>query len=204
LIQFASAQRVQKIALQDDALALPPRQTFLDQMLGPSFHGIAGLTPKSTRGKRHGVTFDQPVVEPGRSLGGDLLTKIEIGTSREHQGGTRITGLTEAADFDDPADRRSMFEGLDSAEADVVRASVSSVDHGIGLAGQLVVQSPIDQPSGDLRTRPSPRNDVVGHAACFPALGEGAVHGLDDVAAHAEVAKITLCLEPHHPFPLCG
>ncbi|MBR1325888.1 hypothetical protein ABIA00_005655 [Bradyrhizobium ottawaense] len=30
------------------------------------------------------------------------------------------------------------------------------------------------------------------------------VHGLDDVAAHAEIAQAALGLEPNHPFPRCG
>ncbi|MET4297144.1 hypothetical protein ABIB06_000907 [Bradyrhizobium sp. LB8.2] len=83
----------------------------------------------------------------------------------------------------------------------MVRASVYSVDHGIGLARQFVMQSPIDQPSDDLGHRLSPFDDVVGNAARFPTLGEGTVHGLDDIAAHAEVAQVTLGFHPDHPFP---
>jgi hypothetical protein len=94
-----------------------------------------------------------------------------------------------------------MFEGLDPSKADVVRASICSVDHGVGLASQFVMQSPIDQPSDDLGSRLSTFDDVVGNATRFPTLSEGAVHGLDDVAAHAEVAQVTLGLEADHPFP---
>ena len=94
-----------------------------------------------------------------------------------------------------------MFEGLYPSEADVVRASVCSVDQGVGLSGQFIMQPPIDQPSDNLRRRMSTFDDVVGNATLFPTLSEGAVHGLDDVAAHAEVAQVTLGLEPDHPFP---
>ncbi len=43
-----------------------------------------------------------------------------------------------------------MFEGLDPAEANVVRASICPVDQGVGLARQFVMQPPIDQPTDDL------------------------------------------------------
>ena len=68
LVQFTSAQGVQKAALEDDALALPPRQTFLNQMLGACLHGIAGLAAESAHSERHRITFDQAVVKPGRVM----------------------------------------------------------------------------------------------------------------------------------------
>jgi hypothetical protein len=114
LVQFTPAQRVQEVALQDDALALSPGQTLLDQMLGTGFHGVADLATESAHSERHGVAFDQPVVEPGRALRGELLGKIEIGADRQHHSRPWIAGLTEASDFDDSANGRGMFEGLDT------------------------------------------------------------------------------------------
>src|SRR5436190_1822969 len=102
-------------------------------MLGTRFHGVAGLTAESAHGERHRVALDQAVVEPGRPLCGDQLMEIEIGAEGKDQGGTRIVGWTETSDFDNSADRRCMLEGLDPSEADVVRASISSVDQGVGL-----------------------------------------------------------------------
>lgn len=93
--------------------------------------------------------------------------------------------MTKASDFDDAADRWSLFESLDASEAHMVRASVCSVDQGVSLAGQFVMQSKVDQPSHDPGTRLFTFDDVVGNAARFPALGKGAVHGLDDVPAHS-------------------
>lgn len=84
-------------------------------MLGTGFHGVAGLAAESAHAERHGVAFDQPVVEPGHPSRGDLRTKIEIGTSREHQGGARVPGLTEAPNFDDATNWWRLFEGLGSA-----------------------------------------------------------------------------------------
>src|SRR4051794_13591409 len=108
-------------------------------MLGTSFHSVAALSAESAHGERHRIAFDQPVVEPGRPFRSDLFTEIEIRADRQHQGGTRIASLTKASYFDNAADRRCMFEGLDASEANVVRASIRSVDQGVGLAGQFVM-----------------------------------------------------------------
>ena len=45
---------------------------------------------------------------------------------------------------------------------------------------------------------------IVGDAAILPALREGAVHRLDDVAAHAEVAECPLGFKAYHPFARTG
>ena len=63
------------------------------------------------------------------------------------------------------------------AEAHVMRAPVRSVYQGVGLAGQFVMQSPVNQPSDNLRHGLSTLNDEVGNAARFTTLGKGAVHG---------------------------
>jgi hypothetical protein len=89
-----------------------------------------------------------------------------------------------------------MFESFDPAETDMVRASVCSVNQGVSLARQFVVQSSVDEPSDNLGRRLSTLDGIVGNAPSFPTLGEGAVHGLDDVAAHAEVAQATLGHSP--------
>ena len=67
--------------------------------------------------------------------------------------GRGILGVAEAPNLDDAADRRGMLEGLDTAEADMVGAAVGAVDHGIGFAGQLVMQARVDQSADDRRRR---------------------------------------------------
>jgi hypothetical protein len=76
--------------------------------------------------------------------------------------GRPSSSAAEAAHLDDAADGRRMLEGLDAAEADVVGAAVGAVDHGIGLAGQLVVQPAIDQPTDDRRLRAAALDHIVG------------------------------------------
>ena len=87
-------------------------------------------------------------------------------------------------------------------------AAVDPVDHGIGFAVQLVVQAAVDQPADDRRRRGAAIDGIVADAAVLAALGEGAVHGLDDVAAHAEIAQ-AFARPPspiiHWPGPIgCG
>ena len=47
---------------------------------------------------------------------------------------------------------------------------------------------------------PPPVDGKVREAAVLPALSEGAVHRLDDVAALAQIAERVFRLEPQHPF----
>ncbi|MGX1320694.1 hypothetical protein AB7M17_004147 [Bradyrhizobium sp. USDA 377] len=93
-----------------------------------------------------------------------------------------------------------MFESLEPSKAHMVRPSVCSVDQSIGLAGQFVMQSTVDKSSDNLECRLAALDNEVGNAASFSALGKGAVHCLDDVAAHTEVAQAALGLESDHPF----
>ena len=97
-----------------------------------------------------------------------------------------------------------MLERPDPPEADMVGAAVGAVDHGVGFPGEFIVQTAIDQPTDDRRGRAAALDHIVGHAALLAAFGEGAVHRLDDVAAHAEIAQLLLCFEPDHPFAGSG
>lgn len=96
-----------------------------------------------------------------------------------------------------------MLEGFDATKTNMMGAAVRAVDHGIGFAGQLIMEALVDQPAVDWRSG-SAVDDIVGNAAILAALGRGPVHGLDGVAAHAEVAKIALGFQPHHPLPGTG
>ena len=46
------AQGVEKIARENDALALPPRQTFLDEMIDPTVHRLADLGAEAAAAER--------------------------------------------------------------------------------------------------------------------------------------------------------
>ena len=71
----------------------------------------------------------------------------------------------------------------------MMNAAVDAIDHGIGFATQLVMKTPINQPPDDRGIRPAGLDDIVAERPLPAAPCERLVHGLDDVAAHAEIAQ---------------
>ncbi len=70
-----------------------------------------------------------------------------------------------------------------------MRAPVDAIDDGIGFTAQLVMQPAIDQTTDDRSFDCVAVDHEIGKAAILVAPGEGAVHGLDDVAADSEIAQ---------------
>lgn len=79
-------------------------------------------------------------------------------------------------------------------------SAIGAVDHGIGLAGQLVMQASVDKPADDRRPGPATVDYIVGWTAILASLGESAVHGFDDVASHPKIAQPLLGIELDHLF----
>ena len=93
-----------------------------------------------------------------------------------------------------------MLEGFDALKTDMVGATVRAIDDGIGLAGQLVMEALVHQPANDGRGGRAGLDDVVADPTFQPILGEGAVHRLDDVTSHAEIAEALLRFKSDHPL----
>ena len=148
-VEFAPPQGVEKVALQDDPLSLPLGQPLVRQMLGAGIERVPDLRPEPAHRKRHAGTFDQTVIEPGRARRGDLALQVEIGAVGQDKRRARIVRTAEAAHLDDAAGPGCLVEGIQTAEADMMRAPIRPVDHGIGGAGLLVVQAGRDQPPDD-------------------------------------------------------
>lgn len=142
------------------------------------------------------------MIEPGHARRGDLAVEIEVGSVGERQCGAGIVRTAEAAHFDEAADRRRMLEGFNAAKSDVMGAAIGAVDHGIGFTGQFIMQAAVDQAADDWRAGAGAVDRVVAEAAILSALGEGAVHRLDDVSAHAEIAQGAF--GPQFNGPLAG
>ena len=68
----------------------------------------------------------------------------------------------------------------------MMEAAINSVDDGIGLAGQLVVQTALDQLAENGRSGRILDGEVGLRASMATC---GAVHGLDDVAPYREIAQ---------------
>ena len=84
LVEFAPAQGVEEIAREDDPLALPPRQAFLDQMIDAAVHRLAHLGAETAAAERR-VLGEELAVEPGRAGRGDLRLDREVGPRGERQ-----------------------------------------------------------------------------------------------------------------------
>lgn len=148
-IKFAPAQGGEEVALQCEALALTARKTLVNQMTGPRLHRLVHFPAKAAHRKRHAVLFDQPVIQPRGTGRGDLGLQIKVGAAGQHQRRARIVRASETADLHDPALGRRVIERLKPPKPDMMRAAIRAVDHGVGLAGQLVVQALFDQPPDD-------------------------------------------------------
>jgi hypothetical protein len=129
-----------------------------------------------------------------------LAVEVEVRAAGEHQGRPGIVGTAEPAHLDNAAGGRCLSKGFDPAEAYIVGAAVDAVDHRIRFAGQLIMQPALDNAPNDRRRRRAAVDHVIGNAAVLAALGEGAMHGLDDIAAHAEIAQGRLRREIDDPL----
>src|SRR3546814_6276229 len=69
---------------------------------------------------------------------------------------------------------------------------VRAVDHGIGGAGQFIVQTLVDQPSGDRLLRRRGHDGVAVERSVLAALLERRADRADDVAARAQFAEFRL------------
>ena len=145
-----------EIALQNDPLSLPLAQSLIHQMFGTGIERVSHFGAEPTHRERHVGTFDQPVIEPGRARRGDLALQVEIGPVGQDKRRARIIRTTEAADLDDAARSGCLVERVETAKADMMRAPIRAVDHGIGGAGMLVVQAGLDQPADDRVPCPAP------------------------------------------------
>ena len=65
-------------------------ETFRRQVFDPRRQGVAHLLSESAHGERHPLTFDQPVVEPGRARRRHLPLKVEVSPVGENKGWTGI------------------------------------------------------------------------------------------------------------------
>ena len=140
------------------------------------------------------------MIEPSRALSRDLIGQAEIGPRRQHQSGPRFVRSTEASDLDNAADRRDLRKGFQPAEADMVGPPVDAVDHGIGFAGQLIMQPPVNEAADDWRRVTEAIDRVIRDRALLTAKGERPMHGLDDVTARAEFTQFPLGPELDHPL----
>jgi hypothetical protein len=64
--EFAPAQRAKKIAREDRALALPPGQILLDEVIDPTIHRVADLDAEAAVAERR-LLCEKLAIEPCRA-----------------------------------------------------------------------------------------------------------------------------------------
>ena len=146
LIELAPAQRVEKVASEDDPLALPPGQILLDEMIDPAVHRLADLGAKAAAAERR-LLGEKLAVEPGGAGRRDLRLDREVRSSGERQA-LAAAGVVVGSRLDDRP-RLGVARHFQVGEDKMVRAPVDAVDDGVGRALQLVVQAALDQASQD-------------------------------------------------------
>ena len=84
LVELASAQRVEKIASEDDPLTLPSSQILFDEMIDSAIHRLADLGAEAAAAER-GLFGEKLAVDPGRARRRDLRLDREVRSGGERQ-----------------------------------------------------------------------------------------------------------------------
>jgi hypothetical protein len=144
-----------------------PDQTFRPARNGFSHHRWRSRTSSAICGHRKGCCSHRTLVGVAApmSCGGPMLSAAAAIRGRPaltqpkclaaphgcRQGRTGRHRGPEPADLNDAARERRVGSGLDSAQAHVLSTTVGAVDHGVGFAGQFVIQSGGDEAPDDRR-----------------------------------------------------
>jgi hypothetical protein len=177
-------------ALEHRSLAEAARQSFADQMVGARVHRAAHLGAEPAVRDAH-AALDQAMVEPGRAGRLDLRRQVEVRSRCEDQVGFGSPGLPTARSSTMPPSL-GCAPAPRCREADMMRAAVRAVDHGIGRAGQLVVQPLVDQPADDRLLGRAAENRIAVERSVLPAILERVADRADDVAARGQLAQLRL------------
>src|SRR5690606_29174941 len=186
-LEFAPAQRLDQVAAENDPAMLPRGQSLTHQMLGAFLHSLTDLGPETTCGQRSRIARQGLPVEPGRTRRRNLALQIEVRAHGDCHS-PLPSGVVEPAQLDDGAGC-AVTGRIEIGKLDVMGSPIDAVDHGIGRAFEFVIEPARDQPADDRRLQAFAGEHIVCRAALYAALGQRAVHTLDDVAALAKLAQ---------------
>jgi len=141
LVEFASAQRIDEVAGEDDSLPLPPSQILFDEMIDPAVHCLADLRAEAAAAACE-LLGKKLAVNPGRAWRRDLRLDRKVRSSGERQA-LATTSVVVGPRLNDGS-RLGVAAHLKIGEDDMVRAPVYAVDDGIGRAFQFVVQAALE------------------------------------------------------------
>ena len=121
LVEFASAQRMDEVAGEDDSLPLPPSQILFDEMIDPAVHCLADLRAEAATAEC-GLLGKKLAVDPGRAWRLDLRLDRKVRSSGERQA-LATTGVIVGPRLND-GPRLGVADHLKIGEDDMVRAPV--------------------------------------------------------------------------------
>src|SRR6056297_2682460 len=185
-VQFAVAKGRQQIAGKGDPLTLPSGEAFGDKVVRAAFQCLANLCAKSSTVQRCAVPGKMQAVEPGRTIGLDLGGKRQIGTTDKRQLWCPVRLSCPEPGFDNATLRR-VAGRIEIPEAQVMNATINTVNDRVAGPGVVVIKPAFHEPPEDRRGGRAFDGEITRRAV---ALGtHGPVHPFDDVAAHPELAQ---------------
>src|ERR1700674_3480432 len=102
LIELAPAERFEKIARENGALALATCKTFAGQAFDPGVHRLADLVAKAARAQRSGLASKKLPVQPGGAGRFDLRGERQVGPDGK-SGAFAARRIFEPAQLDNAA-----------------------------------------------------------------------------------------------------
>jgi hypothetical protein len=147
LIELAPAERVEKVARENGALALATCKTFAGQVFDPGVHRLADVVAKAARAERSRLVSKKLPVQPGGAGRFDLRGERQVGSDGK-SGAFAARRILEPTQLDDGAGS-SVAGGIEVSQADVMRPSIYAIDDRVGGAAELIIETPGDEPADD-------------------------------------------------------
>ena len=125
--ELAASQRVEEIALQDDALALSANEALAGEVFGAGAHGFPNPAAEPAHRERHWLTLHQPMIEPSGARRSDLPGKVDVRSVRQHQRRPPVIGAADGS-------------GIPAPKIDYTLSanSLAMMNHGIARANEIL------------------------------------------------------------------
>jgi hypothetical protein len=159
----------------------------MDEVLGACVHGVADLTAKAPRAQWGGVTEKELAVKPRGTASVDLLLKAKVRAHRERD--PLSTGpVFEPAQLDD-APGFAITGSVEIIQANVVGATIDTIDDRVGGGVELIIQAPRHKPPDYGVGSACIIDRKIADAAFNALLGQATVDPLDNVGTLAKCPK---------------
>lgn len=186
----------EKITGKDDALPLPPCQSFFDQMFGARFHRCLHL-PAKPAAKIMAITGEVSSIKPRDAGGINLRGQIHLRTHSQRHPLVPLP-VFKLAQLDDEAGMR-VAGRAHVGQDDVMGSAIYSVDDRVGCAIQLIMKAAINHAPNNFVTGNIGRKLKGRYLAFDSAFAKRSVHSFDDVSPRSHFAQTRFGIIVHHP-----